>query len=182
MKRKVGVLFDGFDPVNADHLDAALSEARNSGFAIVLMGLQPGKSKESCIDRWRMLVASCSDSRLLVPVMTEQECNADRMKFLQGKYPDDDLVMIGGTEELPSADFCPAAVPELPAAMTVPSAAAGLSLRFAVSAYFLNSNGNEAIFLPSAPLKMLQVPVTVLTGKKSRSLSIFSSAEKSALT
>ena len=105
MKRKVGVLFDGFDPVNADHLDAALSEARNSGFAIVLMGLQPGKSKESCIDRWRMLVASCSDSRLLVPVMTEQECNADRMKFLQGKYPDDDLVMIGGTEELPSADL-----------------------------------------------------------------------------
>ena len=66
-------------------------------------------------------------------------------------------------------------------AMTVP-AAAGLSLRFAVSAYFLNSNGNEAIFLPSAPLKMLQVPVTVLTGKKSRSLSIFSSAEKSAFT
>ncbi len=103
MKRKVGVLFDDFDPVNADHLDAALSEARNSGFAIVLMGLQPGKSKESCIDRWRMLVASCSDSRLLVPVMTEQECNADRMEFLQGKYPDDDLVMIGGTEELPSA-------------------------------------------------------------------------------
>ncbi len=102
MKRKVGVLFDDFDPVNADHLDAALSEARNSGFAFVLMCLQPGNSKESCIDRWRMLVAACSDSRMLVPVMAEQDSIAGRMEFLRRKYKDDDLVLIERTAEPPS--------------------------------------------------------------------------------
>ena len=94
MKRKVGVFFDGFDPVNAGHLEAALSAAGKLGLSFVLMGLLSGKAEESYGIRWRMLVAACSDTANLIPVRTEQECIAERMEFLQGKYPDDELVII----------------------------------------------------------------------------------------
>ena len=94
MKRKVGVFFDGFDPVNAGYLEAALSAAGKLGLSFVLMGLLSGKAEESYGIRWRMLVAACSDTANLIPVRTEQECIAERMEFLQGKYPDDELVII----------------------------------------------------------------------------------------
>ena len=94
MKRKVGVFFDEFDPVDAVHLENIMSEAVSSGFSSVLMVLRQGKARETSENRWRILVASCSGNRILVPIRTEQKTSDGNMEFLCRSYPEDELVLL----------------------------------------------------------------------------------------
>jgi predicted HD superfamily hydrolase involved in NAD metabolism len=105
MKRKVGVFFDEFDPADTVHLESAVSEAVSSGFSSVLMCLCRGKAEETYENRWRILVASCSGNRILVPVRTEQNTVNGNMEFLNRNFPEDELVIID-KKNRKSSGFC----------------------------------------------------------------------------
>ena len=108
-KQRIGILGGSFDPVHRGHIAAALS-VLDAAYVDRLLFVPCGNpGHKSCVasaeDRWKMLVAACSQDKRLVPSRLELDRSGttyavDTLKAVRREYPDADLFYIIGSDTL----------------------------------------------------------------------------------
>ena len=108
-KQRIGILGGSFDPVHRGHIAAALS-VLDAAYVDRLLVIPCGSPvHKACIapaeDRWKMLVAACSQDKRLVPSRLEldhpgRSFAVDMLNSVRKEYPRADLFYVIGSDTL----------------------------------------------------------------------------------
>ncbi len=100
MALRIGVLVDSFDPFSDAHLKRC-NAALSSGDVDQVLLIPTGEEADCTApagDRWRMLVAACAGSRVLIPFqLSRKHRSADPdaiLSRLQDKFHEDQLILL----------------------------------------------------------------------------------------
>lgn len=111
-----GLLIDSFDPVSSGHLEvcrSALADGSADRVILILSG-DPSSCLAPAEDRWQMLTAACSGSKLLIPDLPPLNHSlsgaGDILEFFRKKNPEDRFVLLSAdvTDTLPPSvsEYC----------------------------------------------------------------------------
>lgn len=109
-------MIDSFDPVSSGHIEvcrSALADGTADQVILILSG-DPSSCLAPAGDRWQMLTAACSGSKLLIPDMLPQKYTlsgaGDILAFFRNKDPEDRFVLLSAdaTDTLPPSvrEYC----------------------------------------------------------------------------
>ena len=106
-KERIGILGSAFDPIHDGHLQMALRALDSAQLNRLLVIPAADDAYKPCIagqeDRWKMVVAACSQDPRLVPSRLEMDRNGtaytvDTLLALRKEYPKADLLYLLGVD------------------------------------------------------------------------------------
>ena len=108
-RERIGILGGAFDPIHQGHIQMAVSALESCDLDLLYVIPSGDDGYKACIagreDRWKMVVAACSQDRRLIPSRIELDLPSpsytiDTLLLLKKDHPKADLFCILGTDGL----------------------------------------------------------------------------------